>query len=384
MRRSRNINRCTLDKKHVKRIIDLAAKQGVQALSFTGGEPLLFLDDLVELIDHADRAGIPFIRTGTNGFLFRDPHSPGFTRRIETIAGKLAGTALYTFWISIDSADPDTHEAIRGFTGIVEGIKKALPIFHEHGIYPAANLGINRAAGGPESRIFLTDTTEKQFLTAYKDAFSRFYRSACDLGFTTVNACYPMSEQREEEQQLCGSTSKSLYGAASDNDLVCFSRKEKVLIFQALFDTIPKFRGQIRIFTPRCTLHGLIHKYTAAQSTLFPCRGGQDFFFVSCENGTISPCGYRHETFDVLPNLQGRPNPAAGCDLCEWECFRDPSDVLGPFAMAFNFPVRLLRTIVKDPRFFQILLTDLNYYRACGFFNGRRAPRWQALKRFER
>lgn len=384
MRRSQKIERHTLDKKQVKGIIDLAAERGVQALSFTGGEPLLFLDDLIELIDHACHAGISFVRTGTNGFIFGDAHSPGFTRRIETIARKLAGTGLYTFWISIDSADPRQHEEIRGLPGIVEGIRKALPIFHKYGIYPAANLGINRATGGAASRIFLSDTTEEHFLTTYKNAFSRFYRFACDLGFTTVNACYPMSEQRDETHELDRSPSASLYGAASGDDLISFSEREKALIFQALFEIIPKFRGQIRIFTPRCTLHGLIKKYSAAQQMLFPCRGGHDFFFVSCENGTVSPCGYRNEPLGTLPNLKKHALPTSNCDLCEWECFRDPSDVLAPFAMVFTTPVQLLRKMIKDPRFFQILLTDLNYYRACGFFNGRRAPRRQALKRFER
>jgi hypothetical protein len=30
-----------------------------------------------------------------------------------------------------------------GLNGVIKGIEKALPIFHKHGIYPAANLGIN-------------------------------------------------------------------------------------------------------------------------------------------------------------------------------------------------------------------------------------------------
>ncbi|MBE0582188.1 MAG: radical SAM protein, partial [Desulfofustis sp.] len=169
MRRSQAIERFKLGQDQVKRLIDTAAECGVQALSFTGGEPLLFLDDLVELIDYAGNAGIPFIRTGTNGFLFRDAQSPDFSRRIGRIAGKLAATKLYTFWISLDSADTDKHESIQGLKGVVKGIEKALPIFHEHGIYPAVNLGINRSTGGKTSeRIFLANTSEEMFLAAYK------------------------------------------------------------------------------------------------------------------------------------------------------------------------------------------------------------------------
>ena len=40
------------------------------ALSFTGGEPLLFPDRLAEMIRYAGSAGIEMIRTGTNGYLF--------------------------------------------------------------------------------------------------------------------------------------------------------------------------------------------------------------------------------------------------------------------------------------------------------------------------
>ncbi|MBE0586231.1 MAG: radical SAM protein, partial [Desulfofustis sp.] len=211
-----------------------------------------------------------------------------------------------------------------------------------------------------------------------------FYRFVCDLGFTTVNACYPMSEDCEDKKGADHRAGKTLYGAASTSPLVSFSNEEKALIFKALYDTIPQFRGAIRIFSPRCTLHGLIKKFTAAQPALFPCRGGSDFFFADCKNGVISPCGYRDEPRDELPNLKQRAGLTTYCDLCEWECFRDPSDVLGPFAMLFSQPVHLLHKMVKDPRFFQILMNDLSYYRACGYFNGRLAPQWQALKRFQR
>lgn len=67
MRRSETISRASLDKDQTKRLIDEAAAQGVRALSLTGGEPLLFLDDIVDLINHASKAGIPYVRTGTKG-----------------------------------------------------------------------------------------------------------------------------------------------------------------------------------------------------------------------------------------------------------------------------------------------------------------------------
>ena len=383
MRRSCKIQRSTLDKDYVKKLIDNAAGKGVKALSFTGGEPLLFLEDIIELINHASRAGIPYIRTGTNGFLFRDSDCSGFTSKISRIADKLAATNLYTFWVSIDSADPNNHEKMRGLRGVVRGIEKAIPIFHEHGIYPSVNLGINRATGGGNNQPFLSQTTSGEFQHLFQTSFEKFYQFACDLGFTIVNACYPMSDNSREEEEDIADRSP-LYGASSSDNIINFSRQEKALIFKALFETVPKFRGKIRIFSPRCSLYGLIDKFAYQKGPLFPCRGGTDFFFVECKNGDIHPCGYREDHKTNLPDLEHRISRVFDCDKCEWECFRDPSDILGPFADLFSHPIQLIGKMVKEPRFFRLLREDLSYYRACGFFNGRRAPQLQAMQHYQR
>ena len=48
----------------MKSILHGCAINGVQAVSFTGGEPLLFLKDLLKWINWAGEMDIPFIRTG--------------------------------------------------------------------------------------------------------------------------------------------------------------------------------------------------------------------------------------------------------------------------------------------------------------------------------
>jgi uncharacterized Fe-S cluster-containing radical SAM superfamily protein len=385
MRRSEQIHRSTLDQQRVKELIDTAAKNGIQSLSFTGGEPLIFLDDVVELTHYAATAGIPYVRTGTNGFMFRDSNSPGYLDRVKSIAEKLAATSIYTFWISIDSAEPDDHEAMRGLKGVIQGIEKAIPIFHEHGIYPSVNLGINRATGGRSRQPYLSEMDEQGFFAAFTDSFEKFYTMAMGLGFTIVNACYPMSDGTGDEHQAAtGTIDTTVYGAASQDSVINFSRAEKALIFKALFTTIPKFRDKLRIFSPRCALYNLMRKFSGHDSVLFPCRGGVDFFFVECEKGTIHPCGYRTETHRDLPDLDQRLGTIIDCDLCEWECFRDPSDVLGPFAEIFTHPIKLAGKMFREPTFFKLLLEDLRYYKACGYFNGRLAPRFNAMQRFAR
>ena len=388
MRRSNEIPRFTLKKDHVRRLIDNAAEKGIKSLSFTGGEPLLFLDDIVDLTRHATAAGIPYIRTGTNGYMFRNSDRPDFRQRIENIAGKLASTELYTFWISLDSAVPADHEEMRGLSGVVKGIEKALPIFHSYNIYPAVNLGINRATGGLATQVFLESTSEENFFNSFRKSFENFYSFVSNLGFTMVNACYPMSSGDGESAcipDVSGSTSSgSVYGASSADRMITFSPIEKGLIFKALFEVIPRFRGKLRIFSPRCSIYGLMKKFGKQQGSMFPCRGGTDFFFVECRDGMIHPCGYREEPSRELPDLICRNTSVADCDLCDWECFRDPSDLLGPFAEMFSRPVRLFSKFMRDPQFFRLLVEDLRYYKACGYFNGRLAPELQSMKHFER
>ena len=49
----------------VKRMLDSGAEKGIQVVSFTGGEPFLFRDELIEMIRSTGRAGIRCIRTET-------------------------------------------------------------------------------------------------------------------------------------------------------------------------------------------------------------------------------------------------------------------------------------------------------------------------------
>lgn len=59
MRRTEKYKRSKLAKKEIYKIIDSAAKQNIQALSFTGGEPFIYKDELIDLIKYASCIGIP-------------------------------------------------------------------------------------------------------------------------------------------------------------------------------------------------------------------------------------------------------------------------------------------------------------------------------------
>lgn len=392
MRFSNRFKRSRLSLDQVKRILDAAAARGVQVVSFTGGEPLLFVDQLVEMIDYADKAGIRFIRTGTNGYIFARYEKNHFKNRINNLAEKLAETALRNFWISIDSSDPDLHEQMRGLPGVIKGIERGLPIFHNHGIYPSVNLGINRNIGGlPYRTAFSNDEENLQqmnpknqdmvFSALMKSAFRRFYRFVINMGFTMVNCCYPMSvEPGESSNDL-----NAVYAATSEDMIVRFTAHEKALIFKALLETIPDFRSKIRIFSPRTSLYALFRQYSEADFRPYPCRGGIDFFFIDAKDGNTYPCGYRGtENLGSYADLQkrnGRPENR-DCYLCDWECFRDPSELFGPILQGIYQPLDLMKKFNKDPEYLRIWFDDIRYYAACHFFDGRRPPDSKKLEAF--
>ncbi len=394
MRKTEPFRRSRLSTDRVKRIIDAAAEKGFQAISFTGGEPLLWLDDLTDLIRHAGAAGIPFIRTGTNGFIFMGAGKPDFEKRMERIAKTLADTPLRNFWISIDSADPAVHERMRGFPGVIEGIRKALPIFHDRGLFPSANLGINRniAGDGMESRV-VGEGDPERFIETYRSGFRRFYRFVIDLGFTMVNCCYPMSIDDDTGDKARTDGLSPVYAATSPDAVVKFSHREKALLFRTLLTTLPEFRSQVRIFTPRISLYALWRQYALNGNgngrPAYPCRGGIDFFFIDARDGNAYPCGYRGndnfgamEAFDPSAMTPNGGGAGRECRACDWECFRDPSELMGPLLEGLRHPAAVLARMAKAPLYRRLWMEDLRYYRACDFFHGRVPPKPDRLRRF--
>lgn len=386
MRKTNRFPRHTIDADEVRRIIDAAAEKGVAALSFTGGEPMLLPDQLIPLIRHAGAAGIPCIRTGTNGFFFARSREAGFSDRIAAIADRLAETPLRNFWISLDSALPRVHESMRGFPDVVAGIEKALPIFHDRGIYPSVNLGINRNISAETSRAGLAGSRlpvtvdEAAFTGIYRRAFRAFYQFIIDLGFTIVNSCYPMSIDPPRDGL------DAVYAASSADTVVSFLPAEKRAMFRALTDTIPAFRSKIRIFSPRSALDALQRQHAGNLNGNRPyaCRGGIDFFFITAHDANTYPCGYRGSEnlgkFQTL-NLR-RIDAGPPCTACDWECFRDPSELFGPILEGSAAPWRLLKRCRSDANHFRLWMADLGYYRACDWFDGRKPLNSAALARF--
>jgi hypothetical protein len=374
MRASSPMKRSRMEPDQARALIDALAERGTLALSFTGGEPFLFAEEVTALAAHARDAGIPCVRTGTNGFFLRGSEKPDFEGRVSRLAEGLARAGLRNFWISLDSADPAVHEANRGLPGLVRGLEKALPIFHAHGVFPAANLGLNRLTGGKAPLSGRTGTGALDPLAFRYEclaALRTFFGFVEGLGFTTANACYPMSHEPEEER----TPDQAVYAATSSADMIRFSPAEKVLLFEALSQVVGEFRSRLRLFTPRSALLSLARQHAGRTGTGAACRGGRDFFFVSARDGQAYPCGYRGAE-PLGSFLAPGPLKESGgdCRRCDWECFRDPSILAGPLLGLATRPLRAARDLLDDPEFARAWWGDVRYARACGLFDGRRAP----------
>ncbi len=97
------------------RLVRDAQSLGVSVISFTGGEPLM-REDICRIISSVDK-NLSTTLMFTNGSLLRDK------------ARELRKSGLDSVYVSIDSADKDRHDALRGVAGsferAVSGLKAA-------------------------------------------------------------------------------------------------------------------------------------------------------------------------------------------------------------------------------------------------------------------
>ncbi len=191
------------------------------------------------------------------------------------------------------------------------------------------------------------------------------------MGFTMANVCYPMSVEAKRD----GLT--AVHGATTGSSLAHFSRPEKRALFAALRDVIPEFRAQIRIFTPLSSVDALVAEYSSSlpRPSGYPCRGGVDFVFVDVR-GHAFPCAYRgDEDLGPFATLDfSRLERTPHCRLCDWECFRDPSELMGPLAGAASLSATVAGSLRGGDRRLSLWRSDVRYYLAAGLFDGRRAP----------
>jgi MoaA/NifB/PqqE/SkfB family radical SAM enzyme len=368
MRREAQIKRVKIPAETVKKALKECAENGVEAVSFTGGEPFINIPEIINLLDYAGELKISCLRSGTNGYMFAPGGEAAGLDKLIPFVESLVKSPLRNFWISMDSADTKTHEGLRGLPGVIGGIIKVLPLFHARGFYPAVNLGINRCIAGEIIPPLGETGDEEVFLENYRRGFGAFFTKAISMGFTMANVCYPMSFETAGP-----GTEKPVYGAISEDIMVNFSRRELLLVFRALLETIPAFRKSIRIFTPLSALYALSRENS--RELLFPCLGGICYFYMDSRNGHIYPCGYRGDedmgvSIAELRTMPGSRQPF--CEKCHWECFMDPSQLFGILRYLIRHPLKAYFGRVLDRQMLRLWFADVKYYLACGLFDGRK------------
>lgn len=106
----------------VKPFIDEAIELGVEQFSFTGGEPFL-AKQLVDILEYA--AGFRPCLVLTNG-------TDALQKRMHDVERLLQCEHPVSFRVSIDSCDPEMHDAGRG-TGSFDSALTGLRMLHERG-----------------------------------------------------------------------------------------------------------------------------------------------------------------------------------------------------------------------------------------------------------
>jgi hypothetical protein len=98
-------------------------------------------------------------------------------------------------------------------------------------------------------------------------------------------------------------------------------------------------------------------------------------------NGNTYPCGYRgHENLGKFWRLDpALIKPNGNCRRCDWECFRDPSELCAPLLQVLHRPRQLARLMSHDKMYRRLWVEDIRYYYACGFFDARRPPDFKRL-----
>jgi len=115
----------------IKSIIDQARQLGVLQVTFTGGEPLL-RSDIPELVRYCHDAGL-LTRINTCGLLLDGAY-----------AARLKQAGLTQCAVSIDDADPEVHDRLRGVPGAHRKALDSIRVLRQFGILCQINTYASR------------------------------------------------------------------------------------------------------------------------------------------------------------------------------------------------------------------------------------------------
>lgn len=113
-------------------IVQKLQEQGVSEIQFSGGEPLLKVDRIIEILNSADKKSTSFW-VDTSGFKFTEEN-----------AGRLKAAGLTGVFVSVDHFDPALHNRFRGFKDAFYWAETAVKNALGQGFVVSLNLCITR------------------------------------------------------------------------------------------------------------------------------------------------------------------------------------------------------------------------------------------------
>jgi SynChlorMet cassette radical SAM/SPASM protein ScmF len=121
-RQSTTVRSMDLTTAEIRDVIDQALPLGLRSIKITGGEPFV-RDDIVELVGHADRAGLA-IRIESNATLLDEgtARALGQYERLRQVA------------VSLDGATPASHALLRGAEGAFDKAVQGIGHLVKYGI----------------------------------------------------------------------------------------------------------------------------------------------------------------------------------------------------------------------------------------------------------
>jgi len=227
------------DTERMKAIISDSTSMGIETIAFSGGEPLL-REDIFTLIQHAKSRGA-IAQMATNGLILD-----------MDAAEKLVSSGLDALTISIDGANPEIHDKIRGIKG---AFNKAIMATHN----------IKSAKNKLKGNLILSLSTV--IMPDNVDQLPEIVNMAHRLGADNLSFF-------------------SAEGIDDNNSLFSAKDREKIIAF--LRSLLEKNEKNAIIDNSKASLRALMDKYSGRKPR-FTCMAGYTTIFIDCY-GDVFPC----------------------------------------------------------------------------------------------
>lgn len=284
-----------LTTEEIKEIIDKLGRLSVLNVILTGGEPLL-RKDIFEIIEYI--RGKPMsVTLFTNGILID-----------EEVTNKIKNYKILRVIVSLDGANPETHDKFRGVPRAFEKTKNAIRLLAQRGIFVTINTCINKFNKNeiPQILQLIKDLGVSDYVIGPIYSAGRAKGRVKDIGITPEEYPQLVKTIRNCEKQIFG--------------------KEKVFVQSS------PFKGNCGI--------GMRFLVIKPDGTLIPCvsADAEDFYLGNVKKDAIEEVWNKSSVLNKLREIDLRNDEkCATCEhfqFCKGGCrlsaYQAVSDILAP------------------------------------------------------